>query len=269
MKRKIFVIACMLLFYGHRALAQELFIVVYSGTVKFNDSRVIQTNFRYGITRGNTLRFVEGASAVLFTKDKYFNIKTSLETTYSYADFVNKLNTTPSQKNNGFMAYLLKTHFFASEVKEASKGAMVAGVKGVDGNSGKYIRHPDEKIFPQDSVSVLSATVKLKWETTGKAFGTRMIIINSITNDTICNKAASNKGELDIAIEKEGIYTWFLYSKLENKKSIERTIIKPTTAEAKRLKAELENFKKQTAAFDEVLRALVLDDYLYQNHIVE
>jgi hypothetical protein len=193
----------------------------------------------------------------------------SIVTFYNYTQLVNTLNTTASQKNTGFTAYLQKTYLFTSEVKEATKGSVVAGIKGIDGNNGKPVRDVNETIFPQDSVKLLSATVKLKWETSGKVFGTKLFVVHTALNDTIYKSTASNKGEIDITVEKEGLYNWFLYSKLENKKSIERVIIKPSPAEINRLKIELANFKKEIAAFDEELRALVLDDYLYQNRIVE
>lgn len=270
MKRKIFINVCAVLFFYNYVSAQDIFIVAYKGTISFNDGRVLQNNFRYQVNKGNTLTFEIGSTALVFTKDKYFNIeKIAIVTSYSYAQLINRFNTAIAQKNNGFSAYLQKTYLFSNEVKEASKGAVVAGIKGIDGNNGKYIRDVNETIFPQDSVRLLSAAIKLKWETTGKAFGTKLVVVNVATNDTVYNKPASSKGEIDITVEKEGAYNWFLYSKLENKKSINRVIIKPSPAEAGRLQAELENFKKQIAAFDEELRILVLDDYLYQNHIIE
>jgi hypothetical protein len=266
MKRKIIITACALLFFYNYVSAQDVFIVAYKGKVNFNDGRILQNNFKYVVNRNNTLTFPEGASALVFTKDKYFVIeKISLTTTYSYAQFVNKLNKNSS---GGFMAYLQKTHLFLNEVKESSKGATVAGIKGFNENE-KYVKDPNETIFPQDSVRALSATIKLKWETTGKAYGTKMIVVNITLNDTVYNKQASGKGEMDLMVEKEGTYNWFLYSRLENKKSIERVIIKPSPAEISRLQRGLDDFKKQIASFSEELQVLLLDDYLYQNHISE
>lgn len=269
MKGKFLVIACLLLF-CNAARGQDIFIVAYKGTISFDDGRVLQPNFRYSINRGNTLKFQIGATALVFTKDKYFDMdRLSVETVYSYAQFVNRFNTTPSQKNNGFIAYLQKTHLFANTIKESSKGAVIAGVKGIEGNNNNPVKDVNETIFPQDSVRMLTSHVHLKWETTGKSYGTKLLVINTMSNDTIRNVAAAGKGELDITIEQEGIYNWFLYAKLENKKSIERVIIKPSPAETAGLKSRLEDFKKQIAAFDGELKALIWEDYLYQNRIIE
>ena len=270
MKRKVFICTCMLLIYSSYATAQEIFIIAYKGTVTFNDGRILDHNFRYALDRGVSVVFEMGSSALLFAKDKYFSVeKIAIKTTYSYKDFVTTFNTTSFQKNNGFIAYLQKTHMYATEVKESSKGAVIAGGKGIDNNNGRLVRDINETIFPQDSVRILTNTVHLKWETAAKTFGTKLMVVNSQLNDTIHNGQVSNKGELDLAIEKEGVYKWFLFSKLENKKSIVRVIIKPSVAETAKIRNELVNFKKQIAAFDEDLRLLVLDDYLYQNRIIE
>lgn len=260
---------CILVVGLYNLKAQEIFIVAYKGDIKFNDGRLLNHNFRYALDRGMSVVFDIGSSAVLFSKDKYFSVeKVSIKTTYNYIDFVNRFNTKMAEKNT-FNSYLQKTHFFSTEVKESSKGAVVGGLKGIDNNNGKLVRDINETIFPQDSGKVLTNTVHLKWEVAGKTFGTMLIVVNNLSHDTIYNKVASNKGELDIVFEKEGVYSWFLFSKLENKKSINRVIIKPSFTEKSRIQKELEDFKAQITNFDEELQQLLLDDYLYQNSILE
>ena len=250
--------------------AQEIFIVAYKGDIVLNRGSKLIYNFRYTLDRGSVLSFQIDASALIFTKDKYFTIeKMAVATDYSYTQLINRFNTTPAQKNNGFSSYLQKTHLYSTEVKESSKGSTIAGIKAIDNNAGKFVRDIYETIFPQDSAKLLANSIILKWEMPNKIFGAKLIVVNIQLNDTLYNSAASNKGEVNVAINKEGTYNWFLYSKMENKKTINRVFIKPNSSEVAALQNELEKFKNQTVIFSEELRALVLDDYLYQNHIVQ
>lgn len=248
---------------------QEIYVVAFKGKVSFSDGRVLVPNFRYAIPTGNaTVSFDKDSKSIVFMGDKHFVVEPDYNLPHNYAFLKNAIQQIAAQPKNSFLAYLSKTHLYNSSLQESAKGAAKGGVKGID-NGNMKLNEKEDRVFPMDSAILLSNTIRLTWPADAKVYGMKLIVINTITKDTLYNEPAPAKLQIDKKIDTEGTYNWFLYSKLENKKTIDRVFIKPDAKMANKLKDNLAQFKNSIASLSEELQALVLEDYLSENRILE
>ena len=169
---------------------------------------------------------------------------------------------------SGILDYLLKLHA-ASALEVSTSGSIVGGVRGITGRARRSSANTEEITWPNDSVKLLSNTVTLQWPKANQAYGSKIILINQQSGDTVYNHAAPPEGKVTVNLEKEGTYKWQLYSKLQKDKNIKRVIIKPGEKETTTLTDALNRFKSQLDVFDEETASLILDDYFYKNNIAE
>jgi len=268
MKKALYILCLNLSFITIKS--QDVFIVVYQGKVGFKDCNssdrvVLDCNLKYAIPPDKNIKF-ESGRAIVFTKNKYFEVNNA--DCLSYRDIVNKLRTISAKTQSFFWEYTKKLHVF-SEIQKSTKGAVAGGTRAIDDKTNKKTDRHNETFFPVDSAKMLSNSIHLKWELENKLFGAKLIVVNKQTNDTVYNKIAPQQGEIELVIEKEGSYNWFIYSGMEKKKYIYRLFIKPGEAERKNLVHLLKGLKTEIAAMDDDLKNMVIEDFLYQNKIAE
>lgn len=256
--------------------SQQLFILVYKGNVSANGIPISRGDL-YQVEKDAKLLFPGKSSAIAINKALHNFIEINPETNQqlSFAELANKMLKAPVRnaakaKNGkmqagGFTDYVFKLHA-SREQHEATLGGTIAGVRGLNKN-----RDREEDIvtpFPEDSVSVLSETIRLSWAYPAIA-GERLIVINTKTNDTIYNEPVSNKSEILVTIPSAGSYKWLLFSALENKRKVNRTIIRPTLENIKIMRESITVFKADLESLSGNMREQVLEDYYYRNNIID
>jgi hypothetical protein len=260
---------CLLCYLPGVIHGQDIYIAVYNGTVKFNNNRTLSLNFRYTVKGVDQVNFMKNSRSIIFmfSPFRYFEIEPgSGDESMNIEGIKKKMQNEKVQNKNSFMAYLSSLHVYSS-LQSVSKGAVLAGVKGVEEGGQKAGEEKQDPFQPVDSLKLLSGTINLAWQLDNYVFGSKLLVINQLTNDTVYNKPATQRGQATIAMIKEGTYHWFIYSSLEKKKHVNRVIIKPGTVETKRLLDEIESLKQQVSSFGEELQALLLEDYLFQKRI--
>jgi len=255
---------------------QQLFVLVYKGNVSANGIPITRGDL-YQVQKDARLLFSGKSSAIAINKALHNFIEINPETNQqlSFAELTNKMLKAPIRnaakaksgkiQADGFADYVFKLHA-GREQHQVTLGGTIAGVRGLNKN-----RDTDEGVaapFPEDSVSALSETVRLSWAYPAIA-GERLIVINTKTNDTIYNEPVSTKSEAFVTITSAGNYRWLLFSSLENKRKVNRTIIRPTLENAKIMRESIAAFKADLEPLSGDMRELVLEDYYYRNNIID
>ncbi len=244
---------------------QDIFIVVYEGNLSFNsDNKFLSAGFRYTIPVGTEIKYETNCRAIVYSKASYFELK-SRDETLNYKTILSKLNNSMSA---GFLNYIEKNHKLTS-LAPSSKGAVRAGIKGLDDKNAKELAEKGFNAMPMDSALIITGNVYLSWELNSKVAGAKLMVIHSETKDTIYNQAAAQKGSIDIPIQKTGAYHWLIYSKIENSRKVNRVFIKLNENEAKAVLQSLGAFKKEITAMSSELKEVILNDYLLCNKIIE
>lgn len=267
--KKIVIVLTTLLFTAGTLSGQEIYIAVYDGVVAFQDGRHLNLNFRYELPKGKPVNFSANTSVVMFTKTKYFFYKAAGASGMTYNAIYDSLKNSSPANSTSFFGYLRRLQFSAGDAEEFTKGGVLGGIKGIDNRRRKAGDENYELALPVDSARMLSGTIRLQWELKEKIFGTRLIVVNIQTKDTVHNSAASNTGDVSLTIEKEGTYNWFLYSSLQKKKKINQVFIKPGAEEVKTAQKKLGEFKAGISALDNLFKELLIEDYLYVEKLVE
>lgn len=246
------------------SIAQKLSIVVYKGPVSL-DNKTLLFNTRYEIPTQAMVQYGPKSQFTIFSKTKIYKKTSPDGATQTYSQILANLN---AQAPTGFLK-LMDTYKDFSEIETATKGSAVGAAKGLNDRKDAKLLDNDEMISPTDSAKTGAKSITLNWKTKNSFLAGRLYVIHQQTQDTIYNQPATQIGTANIAIEKPGIYNWFIYSKIDKKKRINQCFIRLSEEENEKLKSDFENFKKEIAILDTELQEILIEDYKAKFGIID
>lgn len=253
-----------LILLAYTASAQETYIIVYKGKV-YLDGKQIECYNRYSIEEKNTIKTGNGKIDAIIYNKLCFIEKLESNKEYHLTSIKNQLK---KQIPTSLKKHLLNTHKLMS-IEKFSEGETNAGVRALSKKRLNEMAYQlSEFIYPSDSTRVAADSLQFFWKLNEEVYSARLKIVNTTTNEIVYDQVANNKGDLTIALPKEGNYTWTLYSGLEDKTYIDQSFVKLSPTEVQLLVNEYNEFKAEIEAFELELKVSLLDDYLYENKIV-
>jgi|GEM_PF-7102963 len=264
---KTIYLLCLLFFACATSYAQEPFIIVYEGDVNFtkpSTSPSFSIGTRYAVPKNSAIKYSDNSHFIVFTKTKFFEKKEDAEHEMDYNTMLKNL------KNNmgGSFWKLLHDYHQLTELGQTSFGGSIAGTKGLNDKKGKATTD-DQVLSPEEFALITTQTVKLKWSIKDKVPGARMMVVHKESGAVIYNEPGGPSGEIEVALEQNGSYDWYLFSKLENKKRINRTFVKLSEADAKKMSDELNALKKDMAPLTPELQQIMLQEFLEMQTVHE
>ncbi|HMI08365.1 MAG TPA: hypothetical protein VK528_12510 [Flavobacterium sp.] len=265
--RNIYIL-CFTFFAMSAVSSQELFIIVYKGSVHFaipGRSAKLDYGSRYAIPKESAIEYGVASKFIVFTRTKFFEERNANANKMDYATMIKNL------KSNmiGSFSKFMNDYHRLTELGEESKGSIIAGTRGLNDKKGVALEDDERNYAPADLAQIGTSTVQLKWNLREKVPGAKMMVIYTESNDTIYNKPAAQSGTADIPLVKAGNYDWFLYSGMEKKKRINRSFTKLDPAEAKAAADALNIFKKEIAPLSPEMQELLIEEYLSNSNAEE
>lgn len=248
------------------AVAQNISIVVYEGKVSFVDKKQsLLPKTRYEISSTTIIDYEPGSKFTIFSKNKLFHKKSKDGASLNYQKILQNLNASIP---TGFLK-LMSTYRELSEMETLGKGSAAGAAKGLNDKKDIEPLESGESISPIDSAKTSSNTIHLNWKLKNSIMNGRMYIIHQITQDTLYNQPANNIGSLSINLEKLGQYDWFIYSKSDKKKRINRSFIKLSEEEASKIRTDFEAFKTGIAMLEDDLKDFLIEEYKLKFGMIE